>query len=310
LRLSVSTSYRPRFFLTALLGIFLGAMFTSADVSGQSTVKLASQEDDLTSLLFKTKSGITLNYVQQGDPNGPVIVLLHGAGDSWHSYDRVFPLIPHRYLVYAITLRGHGLSDHPATGFTSDDFASDISDFLDQKNLHHATLVGHSLGSFVAQRVAELDTNRLDRLVLIGSGPGVAKVATESSLLSTFAKLKDPIPYTFVRDFQASTIYYPVPAHNFEVWVAEAERVPASTWHGLGQGHRGTIEDIKKIRIPTLVLWGEKDSIFNRTAEDQLVQQLPNPQFSAYPETGHALHWERPERFTKDLLAFIQTKSK
>ncbi len=125
--------------------------------------------------------------------------------------------------------------------------------------------------------------------------------------MSAFSQLKDPIPYTFARDFQASTIYYPVPAANFEIWVAEAERVPASTWHGLAQGH-GSPEDLHKIKIPTLVLWGEKDSIFSRDDEDTLMKMLPNAKFSAYPETGHALHWERPERFARELLALVQAK--
>jgi pimeloyl-ACP methyl ester carboxylesterase len=125
-------------------------------------------------------------------------------------------------------------------------------------------------------------------------------------VLSAFSQLQDPIPYTFARDFQASTIYHPVPAQNFEIWVAEAERVPAATWHGLGQGHREPVEELKKIRVPTLVVWGEKDSIFSRTDQDLLVHTLTNATFSAYPETGHALHWERPERFARELLAFVQ----
>ena len=281
--------------------------FAQSLVGERVAARAASgEQDELTSLLYKTKAGLTLNYVQQGDPKGRVIVLLHGAGDSWHSYDRVFPLIPKHYRVYAITLRGHGLSDHPESGFSSADFAGDILDFLDGMKIHHATLVGHSLGSFVAQKVAELDTDHLDRLVLIGSGPGLVKPSTETSVLSAFSRLQDPIPYTFARDFQASTIYHPVPAQFFELWVAEAQRVPASTWHGLGQGHREPVEELKKIRIPTLVVWGEKDSIFSRADQELLVSTLPNSTFSAYPETGHALHWERPERFARELLAFVQ----
>jgi non-heme chloroperoxidase len=213
--------------------------------------------------------------------------------------------------VYGITLRGHGLSDHPETGFSADDFAGDILDFLEQKNIRHATLVGHSLGSFVAQRVAELDNGHLDRLVLIGSGPGLAKAsegaaAGDSPVLSLFASVKDPVSYVFARDFQASTIYYPVPAVNFEMWVAECERVPAATWHGLAQGHMGSPEELAKIKVPTLVTWGEKDSIFSKTDEETLMKMLPHAKFSAYAETGHALHWERPERFTRELMAFVQ----
>ncbi len=293
--------------------VVAGGLVAGSSGVAQSGITAAHREaadTQLTSLLFKTKAGLTLNYVQQGDPKGPVIVLLHGAGDSWHSYDRVYPLIPRRYLVYGITMRGHGMSDHPETGFTAADFAGDILDFLDAKNIRHATLVGHSLGSFVAQKVAELDSEpgqgHLDRLVLIGSGPGISKKSPGTApVLSAFSQLKDPIPFTFARDFQASTIYSPVPAANFEVWVEEAMKVPASTWRGLAGGH-GSPDELVKIRIPTLVLWGEKDSIFSKADEDTLMKMLPNAKFSAYPETGHALHWERPERFARELLAFVR----
>jgi non-heme chloroperoxidase len=268
----------------------------------------ASTSDNLTSQLIKTKTGVTLNYVVQGNPSGPVIVLLHGAGDSWHSWERVFPLLPAKYRVYAITLRGHGLSDHPQTGYSRADFAADILDVLDQLHIHHATLVGHSLGSFVAQKVAEQDTDHLDRLVLIGSGPGSPKdPAVHDAILKTFSSLRDPISYTFARDFQASTIYHPIPAWFFETMVGEAERVPAATWHGLGASVTANEapEELKKIRVPTLIFWGEKDSIFNRADQDTLVKLIPHATLKAYPETGHALHWERPDQFATDLLAFL-----
>jgi pimeloyl-ACP methyl ester carboxylesterase len=220
----------------------------------------------------------------------------------------VLPLLPASYRVYAVTLRGHGLSDHPATGFSRADFAADILDFLDEMQIRHATLVGHSLGSFVAQKVAEQDKGRIDRVVLIGSGPGIKKASSgESAVTSPFAKLKDPIPYTFFRDFQASTIYKPIPAWFFEVMVAEAQRVPADTWHGIGTALNDgdPLVDLKKIGVPTLLLWGEKDSIFTRADQDLLVKTIPHATLKAYPETGHALHWEEPSKFTEDLLAFI-----
>jgi len=292
-------SMRNSLFAFALLVL---ALMISADARAQTM-------NEPTSLLIKVKTGITLNYVVQGDPNGPVIVLLHGAGDSWHSYQRVLPLIPAKYRVYAITMRGHGLSDHPKTGYARADFAADILDFLDQFHIHHATLVGHSLGSFVAQKVAELDTDHLDRLVLIGSGPGLhRKNEATDEIKSYFSSVQDPVPYTFARDFQASTIYSPIPAWFFETMVAEAQRVSADTWHGLGEGLTADepVDDLKKIRVPTLVEWGEKDSIFSKSDQDILIHMIPNAKLSTYPDTGHALHWERPERFTKELLAFVQ----
>ena len=260
------------------------------------------------SRLVKLPSGITLNYVVQGNPAGQPLVLLHGAGDSWHSYELVLPLLPPKYRVYAITLRGHGWSDHPATGFARTDFAADITAFLEQFNLNRVVLVGHSLGSFVAQQVAADTKGRIAKLVLIGSGPGnVRNPQVRRSILSAFEQLHDPIDYTFARDFQASTIYAPVPPAFFETLVAEALKAPASTWHGMAKSFQQPEDSslLERIRVPTLVLWGDKDTIFSRGDEDALVSKIPGSKLIVYPEAGHALHWERPDRFASDLLKFI-----
>jgi pimeloyl-ACP methyl ester carboxylesterase len=300
-------AYLRRTLFVLLLPVLFNSNFSRSQ-SRQDT----SAEDRISSQVIKLQNGITLNYAVQGNPDGPVIVLLHGAGDSWHSFARVLPLLPSSYRVYAITMRGHGLSDHPPVGYSRADFAGDILEFIEQLHIRHATLVGHSLGSFVAQKVAEQDNGHLDRLVLIGSGPGTQRKRSSSGdITSPFAKLADPVPYTFARDFQASTIYYPVPAWFFEMMVGEAQRVPAATWHGLAGsiGAGESLDELKKIRVPTLLFWGEKDSIFHREDQDALLKNIPRASLKDYPETGHALHWERPERFTADLLAFIGSQT-
>jgi pimeloyl-ACP methyl ester carboxylesterase len=294
--------------LRAFFALVLVLSSSSRILNAQGDASI-QHDDRISSQIIRLRNGITLNYAVQGDSKGPVVVMLHGAGDSWHSFARVLPLIPSRYRVYAVTLRGHGLSDHPASGYSRADFADDILYFLEQLHIQHATLVGHSLGSFVAQKVAERDNGHLDRLVLVGSGPGTHKAgSSEGEVTSPFAKLTDPIPYTFARDFQASTIYYPVPAWFFEMMVGEAQRVPAATWHGLAASISAgdSLDELKKIQVPTLLLWGEKDSIFHREDQEILIKNIPNVSLKAYPETGHALHWENPRRFTTDLLAFIQ----
>jgi pimeloyl-ACP methyl ester carboxylesterase len=296
---SRSCVHRLEQFLIAAVFVFLAA---SASWGGAKDTDAAKPQ----SLLIKLKSGITLNYVVQGDPVGRPIVLLHGAGDSWHSYDLVLPLLSAKYRVYAVTLRGHGWSDHPSDGFARADFAGDIEALLAQLDLHNVVLVGHSLGSFVAQQVAADDQGRIAKLVLIGSGPGIIHDPQErESLATVFGGLQDPIPYTFARDFQASTIYAPVPPTFFETLVNEALKAPAATWHGLGKsfGSQQAVA-LDHIKVPTLVFWGSKDNFFKKEDEELLVSKISGAKLVVYPETGHALHWERPERFAHDLTEF------
>ena len=259
------------------------------------------------SRLIRLSNGLTLNYLVQGSPQGQPIVLLHGAGDSWHSWDQVLSLIPSSYRVYAITLRGHGWSDHPQTGFERADVANDIALFLKALDLHQVTLAGHSLGSLVAQKVAADDDGRIARVILIGSGPGIRDPQARKELAESFGALRDPIDFTFARDFQASTIYAPVPPQFFETLVAEALKAPAATWHGLATQFQHDEEPqlLEHIRVPVLLLWGDHDGIFTRADQQQLLQRIPHAELKVYAETGHALHWERPTDFAADLLHFI-----
>lgn len=263
----------------------------------------------LTTSFVKVDTGMTLQYVVQGDPKGPVVVLLHGAGDSWHSWDLVLPHLPKAFRVYAVTLRGHGLSDHPAAGYARADFAADIASLLKMLDLRDVTLVGHSLGSFVAQGVATSDADsRLSRLVLIGSGPGRAPDPNAPSPVSSyFASVKDPIDYRFARDFQAGTAFTPLPPAFLETMIGEVQKVPAAMFHELAKGSADPrhAEKLARIRAKTLLLWGDQDSMFSKADQDALLKLIPGSRLIPYPNTGHALHWEYPERFAQDLSTFM-----
>jgi pimeloyl-ACP methyl ester carboxylesterase len=63
-----------------------------------------------------------------------------------------------------------------------------------------------------------------------------------------------------------------------------------------------------KIKIPTLILWGDKENIFLRPEQDLLKTGITNSVLKVYPETGHSPHWEQPEKFVKDLRNFISGK--
>ncbi len=286
----------------------LGRLFF-AFLSLASLAMAAESPPQLTTSFVKVDTGMTLQYVVQGDPKGEVLVLLHGAGDSWHSWELVLPHLPKTFRTYAVTLRGHGLSDHPAKGYARSDFAADVTSLLKLLDLRKVTLVGHSLGSFVAQVVAQNDAEgRLRRLVLIGSGPGRARDPNPPSPVSSyFASVKDPIDYEFARDFQAGTAVTPLPPAFLEMMIAEVQRVPAAMFHELAKGSADPqqVEKLGRIKARTLLLWGERDSMFSKADQDGLLAAIPGSRLIPYANTGHALHWEYPERFAKDLASFM-----
>jgi non-heme chloroperoxidase len=254
-------------------------------------------------------TGVSLHYAEQGDQAGEAIVFLHGYSDSWFSFSRILPLLSPEYHAFALTERGHGDSDKPECCYTVEDFAADVDAFMDALGIGKATLVGHSGGSFMAQRVALSYPHRVSRCVLIGSATTLLNNEGVGELGNEMLALEDPVPPEFVREFQESTIYYPVPEEFLETVVSESLKLPARVWRDYWEGVVLTVDHAARldgIDVPTLILWGEQDALFPREEQERLAAAIPGATLKMYPETGHAVHWERPEWVVRDLEAFIR----
>ena len=253
-------------------------------------------------------TGVRLRYAELGDPAAQPLILLHGYSDSWFSYSRVLPGLARRHRVYALDLRGHGDSDRPAGGYTMPELAADVVAFMDAKGIERATVVGHSMGSFVGQQVAVRAPERVARLVLIGSATTFRSLMGVSELARAVDALSDPVPPEFAREFQVSTIHRPVPEEFLDRAVAESLKLPARVWRAVMAGMlaTGAASELGRLGIPTLILWGDQDSCFARSEQEALVAAIPGALLKVYPETGHALHWERPEEFVRDLEGFAR----
>ena len=251
-------------------------------------------------------TGVRLHYAEQGDSAGQPLILLHGYTDSWFSYSRVLSSLSSIHHTYALSQRGHGDSERPTSGYDMADFAADVVAFMDVMGLRKATLVGHSMGSLAAQEVALAAPERVTRLILIGSGTDI-RSEDVLQLQQQVNALEDPVPPEFAREFQVSTIYHPVPDDFLDSAVAESLKLPARVWRAAlaGQLAADYAAQVNRIQMPTLILRGDHDTIFSQAAQDAQVAGLANAVLKVYPETGHALHWERPSEFVSDLEEFI-----
>ncbi|KFA91632.1 alpha/beta fold hydrolase [Archangium violaceum] len=254
-------------------------------------------------------TGVRMHYVEQGRHDDPVLVLLHGYTDSYLSFERVLPLLPRNFHVYALDQRGHGDSSRPDCCYSPSDFASDVAAFLDSQGIQRAVLVGHSMGSFIAQQVALEHPQRVQALVLIGSAPTVHDNAVAAELKSVVDTLSEPIDPAFVREFQAGTFYRPIPPSFLDTAVSESLKVPARVWKAaldglIAEDHSARLRDIS---VPTLVVGGDRDGFFSVAEQQALAQALPGASLVLYTETGHAPHVELPQRFVDDVKQFLRS---
>ena len=252
-------------------------------------------------------TGVTLNYAEQGDPNGVPVVMLHGFTDSWRSFEPVLPYLPKSIRAFALTQRGHGDSSRPAGGYRTRDFAADVVAFLDALEIERAIIVGHSMGSTNALRFAIDHPQRTRGLMLVAAFASYRNNPVAMEFWDTaVSKLVDPIDASFVRDFQQSTLAQPVPHGLLQTAVEESLKVPAHVWReALG----GCVEDdfvaeLATVAVPTLVLWGDRDSFVPRDDQDRLLRAIAGSRLAVYAGGGHAPQWEEPARFAADLVAF------
>jgi pimeloyl-ACP methyl ester carboxylesterase len=255
---------------------------------------------------IRLRTGVRLRYAEQGNATGEAVVLLHGLSDSWFSYSRILPSLPLHLRVFALDQRGHGDSDRPASGYTVADFGEDVVAFLDAVGVSRATIVGHSMGAFVAQRVAIIAPERVQRLVLIG-GARSARNAVVLGLQAELADLPDVVPDDFLRAFQYGTLFAAVPETFMERVIVESAKVPARVLRGSLDGLLASRDssELDAIRAPTLIVWGEHDAMFSRKDQTVLQQALSGSDLRVYAGIGHAPHWEAPDRFVHDFLAFL-----
>ena len=252
-------------------------------------------------------TGVTLEYVERGDPKGTPVIFLHGVTDSWRSFEHVLPHLPASIRAIAVSQRGHGDSSRP-DHYRYIDFSSDVAALLDALEIPSAVIVGHSMGGLVAQRFALDHPARTRGLVLLGTfatikgHPGVQAMWDE-----TLKTLTDPVDPAFARGFQESTLARPIPPAQLDTFVAESLKVPARVWQATFREFLDTdfSADLGRITAPALVVWADQDAFASRTERDRLATSIGTATVLEYGGYGHAMHWEDPARVAADVARFV-----
>ncbi len=257
---------------------------------------------------IETQTGVTLDGAAQGERRGPAVLLLHGYSDSWRSYVPLLDALPPAWRAIAVSLRGHGESDRPARDYTIRDFADDLPAVLTHLDIDRAAVVGHSMGSMVAARLALAQPTRVEALVLLGALTTLqGNPAIDDDFCDAIAALADPVDAGFVREFQESTLARPVPSDFMDGIVAESGKLPARIWHDALDAMLADdlAPELSGIAAPTLLLWGDQDGLCDRDSQIRMASALPAAEFSVVANAGHAPHWEDPQGIAEAIAAFL-----
>lgn len=252
-------------------------------------------------------NGLALDVRESGSPHGRPLILLHGVTDSALSMAPFMAELDPSIRAIAVTVRGHGDSDKPAAyGFG--DFVGDLVQLLDRLGLTQAAVLGHSMGSMIAQRLAMARPDRVSALVLVGAMPGLkGNVPAREFYDTAVADLADPVDPALAQAFQESTLAHPVPADFLRLVVSESVKVPARVWRACFDTMlpEDLEPDLKRIACPTLLVWGDQDGFALRDDQERLRRGIAGAVLETLAGHGHAPHWEAPARVARRASRFL-----
>lgn len=278
----------------------------------------SSEDQEITAILqdhFITIDGVKVRYLEEG--TGPPIVLIHGFGVSSETWRRNIQALSSKWQVIAPDLVGHGKSDRPFDAtYSIRYYVNFIQTFLKLLDVRNRVLIGHSMGGLIAIRLALDATNDTKALVLedsagLGGGPSFrTRMAFLSYLLrmSLLGPNEDRVRGWLKTSFynDPSKISEEAVKRALESWKdTDYRRVQRKTAMGLRKNERRTSWFIEQIKVPTLIIWGEKDKQIPAKFAHKAAKKIENSKVEIIPECGHAPHGECSEEFNARVLAFL-----
>lgn len=257
--------------------------------------------------------GVRLHYDIHGE--GPrTLVFIHGlmlASESWHHQVAAFS---DRYRVLTFDLRGQGRSVGIEAGLDLDNLAADAVELIRKLCPEPVDLVGFSMGTFVAMRVAARRPGLVRSLTLIGP----SAEAEEPENLPRYRLLIRLVtlfgPGLFVRPmmrilFGDTFLTDPGRRAERDHWQACLRRLPRSLARAAAASaaRRRIVHELEAIVAPTLIVSGEEDRPISPAQARRVHAGIQGSRFVALPDTGHAVMLERPETFNRLLDDFLDT---
>ena len=255
--------------------------------------------------------------------SGPVLLLLHGITNSSQTWEPAAGALADRFTIVAPDLLGHGNSATPRGDYSLGAHASGVRDLLSALGHDRVTVVGHSLGGGVAMQFAYQFPERCERLVLVSSG-GLGR---EVHLLLRAAALPGAdwvLPVITSRGVRGVGNGIAAALRHGRIAPKGDLGVLANGFSSLQNGgsRQAFLHTLRAVidtggqrvsahnrlhlaaQLPTLIVWGERDSIIPLAHGQAAHEAMPGSRFEVFPGAGHMPHHHDPERFAATLADF------
>jgi pimeloyl-ACP methyl ester carboxylesterase len=266
--------------------------------------------------LYKTINSKNIKYDEYGINNPEHILFIHGLGSSslvWRDFPEA---LSRRYHTIAIDLIGFGESDKPKENYSISFFSHFINDFIKEMRFdpkEKISIVGHSLGGYIAIDFAISNIERVDKLILFDSS-GLLKEPTP--LLSEYINAVKTTDSNLRRDRITKVLgnLYSDPSRllpiivDFFIYFIEKPGALDSFESAFINSTSTSIDtnQIRKIEnIKCLIIWGEKDKLIPVSFAEQFKQHFSMAEIEIIKDAGHAPFVEKPAIVYQRLINFL-----
>lgn len=252
--------------------------------------------------------GFNLVYRDTGPVEGPTLVFIHAMSFHQDIWQGVLSRLPSGLRIVSYDQRGHGESDVPALPYSLDDYADDAIQLLDHLEVQSCYLVGISFGGLVAQRIAELRPDLVERLVLSNTALKIGVLedwmeGANAARTDGFSrkKIEDSFQLMFSPGFCQSSPRY-------EELVARRLRLSVEGYVGCCQaiGHADLSKTASRPTQSALVIGTDNDVVTPRNIVEKLAASLPNGEFQLIRGAGHLPCVDKPDEFAALLVSFLE----
>ena len=268
--------------------------------------------------------GRAVNYVEMG--SGPPLLFVHGLSGCWQNWLENIEEFASDHRVVAVDLPGFGHSEMPEEKISIEGYGRFIDAFCEEVGIDAATVVGNSMGGFVAAECAINIPHRVERLVLVAAA-GISIEHQRNEPLLKLMYMGENVAQSVTarvvgrshelagRPRGRKAILWFVTPHA-ERWAPEMVVEQAS-----GAGKPGFLpaldaltdypirDRLDDIKCPTLVMWGEKDLLVPVKDAHKFNELIPDSRLIVYDDTGHVPMIEIPDRFNADLRSFLDEQA-
>jgi 2-hydroxy-6-oxonona-2,4-dienedioate hydrolase len=260
--------------------------------------------------------GVATRYAEAGPADAPAVVMLHGTGGHWETFAANLGPLARHFRCVAIDMIGNGFTDKPDIDYEIPVYVDHLCATMDRLGIDRASLIGVSLGSWVAARLALTHPERVDKLIFVATAGLIATQQNMARIRAERTKAVDDPSWASIKAMFEHLIaeernripdlialrqaVYRQPemrdAINRILILQDPDRRDANLL---------SEDEWRRIVAPAMVVASGKDHNEYQNTSRRVAALMPRAELIEMPETRHWPHFEDPDTFNQASISFL-----